>query len=197
MRRSSAAQWLSRALIADLRSASVLRIARSFTRTARNQPSKSEHSALLLSVTFSVLPSIMYMLFADWKYTLRSLWKDRAFTATVVLTLAVGIGANTAIFSIIDGVLLRPLDYPEPDRLVSVTQTSPKVLSALADISLNIAQMIEWRRQAKSIEGIALFRGSSFGLTGAGQPELISGAIVSANIFRVLGIGPRDRKSVV
>ena len=127
---------------------------------------------------------------ADWKYTLRSLWKDRVFTATVVLTLALGIGANTAIFSVVDGVLLRPLDYRDPSRLVSVTQSSPKFLSGVGDLPINIAQMIEWRRQTKSFDGIALFRSSSFALTGEGQPELISGATVSASLFHVLGIEP-------
>ncbi len=131
----------------------------------------------------------------DWNYTLRSLWKDRGFAATVVLTLAVGIGADTAIFSVVDGILLRPLDYKQPERLASIVQQSSKFLNHTAELPINIAQLVEWQKEVKSFEGISMFRSGAFNLTGSGNPELINGAVVSANLFRLLGIAPQLGRS--
>src|ERR1035438_8271859 len=141
--------------------------------------------------TISLPKRIAYMPSSDLKYALRSLTKDRAFSLTVILTLALGIGTNTAIFSVVDGVLLRPLAYRDPARLVSVTQTSPKFLARVADLPLNIGQFVEWRKQSHSFESISIFRASAFNLTGSGSPELVSGAVVSANLFHTLGVTPQ------
>ncbi len=109
----------------------------------------------------------------------------------VVLSLGVGIGANTAIFSLVNGVLLRPLDYREPQRLVAITQASPKFLKLYPDLPINIGTLLEWRKQTSSFESISAYRNAEVSLTGSGEPEIITGAAVSANFFHVLGVAPR------
>ena len=125
------------------------------------------------------------------RYAVRSLSKDRGFAAMVALSLAVGIGANTAIFSLVNGVLLRPLDYREPERLVAISQASPQFLKLYPALPINIATWLEWRRQSSPFESVGAYRNTALSLTGSGQPELIEGAAVSANFFHVLGVAPR------
>src|SRR5215831_7125691 len=120
------------------------------------------------------------------RYALRTLWKDRGFAAMVVLSLAIGIGANTAIFSLVSGVLLRPLDFPDPQRLVAVSVSTPRFGNGRA-LPINIGQLVEWRKRTHSFEGIAAYRNATFSLTGNGTPELIAGSVLSANFFDVLG----------
>src|SRR5947209_3339100 len=117
-------------------------------------------------------------------YTLRTLWKDRGFAAMAVLSLAIGIGANTAIFSLVSGVLLRPLDFPDPQRLVAIAVSTPAFKSG-EPLPINIAQLVEWRKRTHSFESIGAYRNATFSLTGDGRPELIPGAVVSANLFDV------------
>jgi putative ABC transport system permease protein len=126
----------------------------------------------------------------DLQYAFRTLWKDRGFAAMAVLSLAVGIGANTAIFSLVNGVLLRPLDFPAPDRLVSISLSSPQFRKAGA-LPINLGQLVEWRKRTSAFESIGAYREATMSLTGDGHPELISGAVVSANFFHVLGAAPR------
>jgi putative ABC transport system permease protein len=128
------------------------------------------------------------------KYALRSLWNDRGFAAMAVLSLVVGIGANTAIFSLVSGVLLRPLDFPEPTRLVAIANSTPLFNSGGA-LPINLGQLVEWRKRSRSFEGIGAYRNITMSLTGEGRPELISGAQVSANFFNVLGVRPRIGRS--
>jgi predicted permease len=127
----------------------------------------------------------------DIRYALRAFARERGFAATVVLSLAVGIGANTAIFSLINGVLLRPPAFRDPDRLVAVNQTIPKFAKLYPSLPINIAMLMEWRKSASNFESIGVTQPTSFNFTGAGEPELLNGARVSANIFRVLGVEPR------
>jgi len=127
----------------------------------------------------------------DLHYAIRSLSQDRGFAAMVALSLALGIGANTAIFSLVNGVLLRPLDYREPERLVAISQASPKFLKLYPALPVNSASWLEWRKQSTSFESIGAYQNSALTLTGSGQPELITGAAVSANFFHVLGVAPR------
>lgn len=131
----------------------------------------------------------------ELRYAIRGLSRDRAFTTMVVLSLAVGIGANTAIFSLINGVLLRPPAFRDPERLVAMTQTIPKFAKLYPAIPINIAELFEWRKRATSFESIGAMEASSFNLTGQGEPELLAGADVSANIFAVLGVEPRLGRS--
>lgn len=127
----------------------------------------------------------------ELRYAIRSLGRDRAFALMVVLSLAVGIGANTAIFSMVNGVLLRKPAYRDPDRLVSISQASPRFLKQYPELPVNVGIMAEWRRQSTSFEGIAILMPTFLNLTGGGEPERLSGARVSANLFDVLGVAPR------
>ena len=107
-----------------------------------------------------------------------------------ILSLAIGIGANTAIFSLVNGVLLRPLDFPDPQRLTAIAISVPQFRNG-EPLPVNIAQLVEWRKRTTSFEGIGGYRNTTMSITGDGRPELISGAQVSANFFDVLGVQPR------
>jgi predicted permease len=128
------------------------------------------------------------------KYALRTLWRDRGFAAMAVLSLAVGIGANTAIFSLVNGVLLRPLDFPDPQRLTAISISTQQFANG-APLPINIAQLVEWRKRTHSFEGIGAYRNTTMSLSGDGLPELVPGAVVSANLFDVLGVQPRFGRS--
>jgi putative ABC transport system permease protein len=128
------------------------------------------------------------------KYALRTLWRDRGFAAMAVLSLAVGIGANTAIFSLVNGVLLRPLDFPDPQRLTAISISTQQFANG-APLPINIAQLVEWRKRTQSFEGIGAYRNTTMSLSGDGLPELVPGAVVSANLFDVLGVQPRFGRS--
>jgi predicted permease len=127
----------------------------------------------------------------EFRYAIRALLRDRAFACMVVLSLAVGIGANTAIFSLVDGVLLRPPGYREPDRLVAISQFAPKLLKSYPVLPVSIAIYLEWRKQLTSFEILGTARASAFNITGSGDPEQLRAAVVSANLFSVLGVQPR------
>ena len=116
---------------------------------------------------------------------------DFRFSATAVLSLAVGIGANTAIFSLVNGVLLRPLPYPEAARLVTIREVIPKLAHLYPTLPVNLNHYVYWRKHATAMESIALLRPTSLNLTGLGEPELLNGARVSANTFRALRVRPR------
>ena len=122
------------------------------------------------------------------RYALRTLWKYRGFAAMAVLSLAIGIGANTAIFSLVNGVLLRPLDFPAPERLVDVAVATPQFRNG-DPLPINLGHLAEWRKRTQSFEKIGAYRNATMSLTGDGRPELISGAVVSA-LFDVLGVRP-------
>ena len=122
--------------------------------------------------------------------TVRGLLRDRVFTLMIVLSLAVGIGANTAIFSLVNGVLLQPPDFPHPERLVALTQWATKLLKSYPALPVNIAVYYQWRKEITSFESIGIAQASVFNLTGSGKPEQVRGAIVSAAIFPVLGVQP-------
>ena len=123
------------------------------------------------------------------KSVLRSLTRNPGFTATAVLTLALGIGANTAMFSVIDGVLLKPLAYREPDRLISL-HLRITTLKNLGILPLPPFVYNLWREHAVSLENIAVVRPGSETLTGANQPERLASARVSASLFPTLGVWP-------
>src|SRR6266480_613847 len=124
----------------------------------------------------------------DLKFAFRQLLKNPGFTAVAVLTLALGIGANTAMFSFVNTILLRPLPFMEPERLAMV------YTSYLANDShknwVAAPTFNEWRKQGAVFEGLAARSFDGFVLTGKGQPENIPGSRFSANIFRLLGIQP-------
>ena len=130
----------------------------------------------------------METLWQDIRYGLRMLAKNPGFTAVALLTLALGIGANTAIFSILDAVLLRPLPFPEPDRLVAIWGADSK--TGETHRALSYPDFTDLRSENHSLESLAAFTDGSFTLTGAGEPLLLHGAIVSASLLSVLHSSP-------
>lgn len=129
----------------------------------------------------------MQTLLQDLKYGLRMLAKNPGFTAVSVLTLALGIGANTAIFSVVNAVMLRPLPYPQPDRLVSVIST---VLRDNRDSNASYPDFLDWRARNHVFDEMAVFRTENFALIGSGEPVHLSGAVVSADLLSLLGVTP-------
>ena len=127
----------------------------------------------------------------DIRYAFRSLLRERGFASMAVLSLAVGIGANTAIFSVVNGVLLRPLPYRDPERLYTIREVVPKLAHLYPSLPVNFSHYYEWRKRCSTLESIAIMEPSTPNLTGAGDPELLNGALVSASIFRVLGVSPQ------
>jgi len=132
----------------------------------------------------------MATLLQDLKYGLRMLAKNPGFTAVAVLTLALGIGANTAIFSVVNSVLLCPLAYRQSQQLYLIQVIWPQVAKFYPLMPANLPGFRIWQRQCHSFEGIAIAEGASADLTGAGESTEIHGVRASANLFDVLGIRP-------
>ena len=124
----------------------------------------------------------------DIRYALRTSAKNPGFTAVAVVTLALGIGANTAIFSVVDGVLLRPLEFREPGRLVAIHEAVPKFSKIAPRLPVNAMHFLEWRRSVHAFEGIAMIGGITLNLTGTGEPERLNAARVSSSLFPMLGV---------
>jgi putative ABC transport system permease protein len=124
----------------------------------------------------------------DFRYALRMLRKSPGFTFVAVLTLALGIGANTAIFTVINAVLLRPLPYPEAERIVYLSESDP----VQSSISINWLDFLDWKRDNTVFAELAVARRESFNLSGVAgrEAERISGAVVSADFFKVIGLPP-------
>jgi predicted permease len=128
----------------------------------------------------------MGSLVQDVRYGLRMLRKNPGFTAVAVITLMLGIGANTAIFSVVSGVLLNPLPYPEPERLVALYSKTPD-----SDRSyISYPNFLDWARDNRSFHALAAYRGNDFNLTAMGEPERVPGEMVSATFFPILGVKP-------
>lgn len=125
-------------------------------------------------------------LWQDLRYAVRMLAKAPAYTAVAILTLALGIGANTALFSVINSVLLAPLPFPEPDRLMALF--SKRI--AFQNASISYLNFLDWQRNNRTFVSLACYRPDDFNLTGAGQAQHIEGEMVSADFFSTLGIQP-------
>ncbi|HEV7517302.1 MAG TPA: ABC transporter permease, partial [Thermoanaerobaculia bacterium] len=130
----------------------------------------------------------MDLFLQDLRHALRRLTASPGFTLIAVLTLALAIGANTAIWSVVDGLLLRPLPFPAPDRLLQVIRRSPQTTS----FEVAIPRFLYWRDHARVFDHLALFDESTsgFNLAGNGLPERIVGSRVSRDFLTVLGIQP-------
>ncbi len=126
-------------------------------------------------------------LFQDLRYGVRILRKNPGFAAAAILTLALGIGATTAIFSVVDGVVLKPLPFPTADRLV-------RILSVIAATGhggiASYSDLLDWRAKNHVFDGMAVFRTNDFTLIGPGEPLHLQGAVVSAKLFSLLGVSP-------
>jgi putative ABC transport system permease protein len=124
----------------------------------------------------------------DFRYGLRMLRKSRGFTAVAVITLALAIGANTAIFSALYPALLRPLPYTQPDRLVTLGENRPQL--PCCSYTSSYPDYLEWKSTARSFQSLAGFADDSFVLTGNGDPKTIYSAMVTPNFFSTLGVKP-------
>ncbi len=123
----------------------------------------------------------------DLKFAVRQLWKYPGFSAVAILTLALGIGTCTAIFSVVNAVLLRPLDYPDAHRLVVVRETN---VPQFPEFSVSPANFGDWQKQADAFSGIYATRSNSYNLTGDGDPVRVIALRVTASYFDTLGVKP-------
>ena len=126
----------------------------------------------------------------DVRYALRMMRKSPGFAAIAIFTLAIGIGANTAIFSVVDHLFFRPFPFRDPDRLAAVHEVV-RFGGATRAIPVNLAHFQEWRRSWQSVEDVAVIGGLRMSLTGVGEPERLQTMRVSANLFSLLGVQSR------
>jgi putative ABC transport system permease protein len=122
----------------------------------------------------------------DARHAARGLWRSPGFSLAVILTLALGIGGNTAVFSVVDQLLLRPLPYPDGDQLVMVEEST--VRNAHADVSP--ANWLDWQRDSRTFGRFAAWRPWAFTLRGAGEPRRVNAQLVSSEFFPLLGVAP-------
>ena len=127
----------------------------------------------------------METIIKDIRYGVRSLLKRPGFTAVAVFTLALGIGANSAIFSVLNAVLLRPLPYVDPDRIVHIEETEGQV-----GIGVSPPNLLDFQQQNNTFESVAGYTGGSFILTGAGEPLRVQSCAISSDLFSVVGVKP-------
>ena len=128
----------------------------------------------------------MSILSQDLRYAIRMFLKSPGFVLIAVITLALGIGANTALFSVVKGVLLNPLEYPHSDQLVAVYGTSPGVDRAPA----SYLNFLDWQRSAQTFSSMAMYRNQDYNFTGSTQAERLSGYMISADFFPTLQVKP-------
>lgn len=131
----------------------------------------------------------MQTLVNDFRYSVRMLMKHRGFTAIALITLALGIGANTAMFSVVNAVLLRPLPYHDPSRLVTIWEESPE--REMYEMPVSLANLRDWVDQNASFEQIAAYTFTNLNLTDAGEPATLLTVRTSANLFPMVGVTPR------
>ena len=126
----------------------------------------------------------MTTLLQDLRYGVRMLLRNPGFTIVAVLALTLGIGADTAIFSVVNAVLLRPLPYDDSERLVFLSERS----QVLEGMSISYPNFLDWRQQNSAFENIGVYRRQSYNLTGSGEPERLVAGLVSADLFAVLRV---------
>ena len=130
----------------------------------------------------------MFELIRDLRYAARTLAKSPGFAAVAVITLALGIGANTAVFSLVNAVLLRPLPYEDPGKLVLVWESAP--FFGLKDSPVAPANYFDWKARSRSFEEMGALEDRSYRLTGEGSPEVVEGSVVTPEVFRALRTRP-------
>lgn len=128
------------------------------------------------------------MLLADLRYAVRTLRAAPVFTAATVLTMTLTVGANTAIFSVVNAVLIRPLPFAAPDRLMQVAEKNDKL--NLTNFSASVLNYLSWKEQNRSFEALGAFSGGTYTLTGRGDPEQFNGANITPSLLPLLGIQP-------
>ena len=133
----------------------------------------------------------MNRLFQDIRFALRQLRKSPGFAAVAVITLALGIGANTAIFSVVDGTLLRPLPFHKPSELVRIWHVPPpKSFPGMTLFSVSAANYVDWEKQSDVFDGMTIYDYHGFTITGSGKPQQIDVAAVSSGFFSTMGVQP-------
>jgi predicted permease len=130
----------------------------------------------------------MQTLISDTRHALRSLWKTRGFSAVALLTIALGVGANSAVFSVVNAVLLRPLPYRDADRLVWIRETARR--ATVEDRSVSYPNFLDWQREARAVRAMAANSGANFTLLVGDTPERLPGEVVSWTYLGVLGVKP-------
>ncbi len=128
----------------------------------------------------------MQTLLQDVRGGIRFLWKNSGFTIVAVLTLALGIGANTSLFSVVNGVLLNPLPYPHPEQITALFGSTP----TFDESSISYPNFLDWQKDNRAFESIAAYRNDEFNLTGMGDAERLRGQMSSATLFPLLGVKP-------
>jgi len=123
----------------------------------------------------------------DLRFAGRMVRRAPGYAVVVVITLGLAIGTATTIFSVVDGVMLRPLGYPEPDRLVSIWEKHPQ----FPQMSVSYLDFLDWRRSQRSFEDLAAMRLQGLNLTGFDRPERLEGRIVTASLFSLLRVSPQ------
>jgi len=128
----------------------------------------------------------MGSLMQDLRYSIRMFAKNPGFAAIAILTLALGIGANTALFSVVNGVLLNPLEYPHSEQLVTVYGKTP----GFARAPISYLNFLDWQRATRTFSSMALYRNEPYNLAGTAETELVGGSMISADFFPTLGVAP-------
>ena len=133
-------------------------------------------------------------LWRDVLYGARMLWQKRSYSAIAVLTLALGIGANTAIFSVVNTVLLKPLPFDAPDRIIALGQQTTQNRAALTQFSFR--NFDDLREQSRSFDRLAAYYNLNLTLTGDREAQLLRGTVATADLFPLLGVSPVARPHV-
>ena len=131
---------------------------------------------------------VMSALVDDLRFAVRGFLKRPVFAATAIITMALGIGANASVFTVVKGFLLTPLPYDRPDELVTLRSANPELGWSRTDVGP--ADVWEWRARAHSVEDVAVYYDDGLNMTGRGDPELVQGIRTSPNLFRLLGRAP-------
>ncbi len=131
-------------------------------------------------------------LLPDLRYATRQFLKAPGLTAVVVVTIALGVGANTALFSVVNGVLLNPLSYPQPEQLVALRESKPNFEFG----SIPYPNFRDWQKDNRTFSSMAVWRNSAFSLTGTGEAEQVSGQFVSSDFFPIFGVKPLLGRSI-
>lgn len=156
-------------------------------RDAANPPAVAALAvATVFEVLFNAAAVHWDILRQDLRYTARTLAASPGFALTAILVLALGVGANTAAFSVTDFVLIRPLPFPAPDRLVRLWEKVP----SYATMELSPSNYVDWKRMSRSFDGMGAYWENSVNLVGQGEPERLESAAITADLFPLLGVQP-------
>ena len=140
----------------------------------------------ILDTVLNAIPAHVDLLRQDLRYTARTLGRAPGFALTVILVAGLGVGATTAVFTITDHVLLRPLPFPDSERLVKLWESPP----GYTQMELSPPNYRDWKEMSTSFETMGAYRGLSVNLVGQGQPERLEGAAVTADLLPLLGVQP-------